>query len=176
VLKLWNIHTQSWLARYVNMRAPRSVSRYLTYATSAFWHGAWGSAAESVAMSFVSERARVQFGLCCAGFFPGYYTAFFSVAFQQEAIQRVLGSGAGRSNQSMLARFGMWMITLGCLDYSLSAFCLLDFARGIAVWRSFYFVGHVVPVLAILYSLFVGGKRSEAKRADASAGKSAKSA
>ena len=43
VIKIWNQHTQSWLGRYVFLRAPKSVGFYVTYFASAFWHGAGGA-------------------------------------------------------------------------------------------------------------------------------------
>lgn len=42
VLKYWNMHTQSWLERYIFKRAPRSYNRWLTFFASAFWHGERG--------------------------------------------------------------------------------------------------------------------------------------
>jgi lysophospholipid acyltransferase len=40
VMKVWNIHTQSWLERYVFKRTPRSVNKFLVFAASAFfWYG-----------------------------------------------------------------------------------------------------------------------------------------
>jgi lysophospholipid acyltransferase len=53
IYRNWNMHTQSWLERYVFLRAPRqySINKWLTFATSAFWHGT----------------------------FPGYYMGFLSM-------------------------------------------------------------------------------------------------
>jgi hypothetical protein len=35
----WNTHVQSWLANYIALRLPKSMSRPLTFLASAFWHG-----------------------------------------------------------------------------------------------------------------------------------------
>lgn len=40
ILRHWNMHTQSWLERYVFKRAPRPWNRWATFFASAFWHGA----------------------------------------------------------------------------------------------------------------------------------------
>jgi lysophospholipid acyltransferase len=40
ILRHWNMHTQSWLERYVFKRVPRPWNRWATFFASAFWHGA----------------------------------------------------------------------------------------------------------------------------------------
>ena len=41
-----------------------------------------------------------------------------------------------------------WAAIKLLLDYSLIAFCLLDFGRAWTVWRSWYFYGHVAMAVA----------------------------
>jgi hypothetical protein len=45
------------------------------------------------------------------------------------------------------------------MDYCLAPFCLLDVKRGLAVWASVGYVGHVLPLatLAVMYALKAAG-------------------
>ena len=169
VLKIWNIQTQSWLQRYVFLRAPRSVSRYVTYFASAFWHGAAGWCLHARA-SPNPRPPRLP-----AGFFPGYYLAFFTVAFAQEGIKRVQGCLGGPvtkkgAEPGAASKLGQWLLKSFVLNYSLSAFCLLDAERGLTVWRSLYYSLHVLAVLLIVAAVAMeAGAGKKPRKADAAA-------
>ena len=53
-----------------------------------------------------------------------------------------------------------WAAILLVLDYSLIAFCLLDFHRGFTVLRSWYFYGHVGTLVAVVVCAIVTGGRA----------------
>jgi len=133
VLRHWNIHTQSWLERYIFKRTPRAYNRWVTFAASAFWHG----------------------------FYPGYYLAFFTVPLLQEAsraayalLRPTLTGGTGKSPTAGPAYYALtafkWLVRILSLDYTLTAFLLLDARRGIAVWRSAYFSVHLIALAIVL--------------------------
>lgn len=137
LLKHWNIHTQSWLERYIFKRAPRSINRWATFAVSAFWHGTY----------------------------PGYYLSFFTAPLHQEAWREFEAAaghllpqpGSGAAYTAYWAA-GKLLMHLS-MDYCLAPFCLLDVKRGLAVWASVGYVGHVLPVatLAVMYALKAAG-------------------
>ena len=54
------------------------------------------------------------------------------------------------------------------LDYALSAFCLLDAPRGLLVWRSLFFMGHVLG--AVLVALGLGLEAAAPRKSKAAAG------
>lgn len=139
VLRHWNINTQGWLERHIFLRAPRSVSRWVTFFASAFWHG----------------------------FFSGYYLGFLTLPLFQEcariiysSLRPVVTGGTGISNRSTIAykayvvlrQIALWLL----LDYALGAFALLEWHKSIVWWQSFFFAGHIAPVLAALLALSIG--------------------
>ena len=121
VSRAWNLKTQSWLERYMYTRSGNSL--VWTYVVSAFWHGVY----------------------------PGYYMFFLGFA---------LATSAQRKAKAALAPLAaalpapVW--TLLCMlttsiyaNYLACAFQLLDLDRTIALWKSFYFLPHIVLFVCI---------------------------
>jgi lysophospholipid acyltransferase len=134
VMRNWNIHVQSWLQRYVYLRAPRAygLNRLATFFASALWHG--------IAV--------------------GYFAGFLSLPIMQAAWSEVaslwacwqppawaagLGSAGRliRAGCSVLRRVVRAGATLLLLDYCLSAFTMLELGKTVVVWRGLWFFGHV---------------------------------
>ncbi len=141
-LSHWNISISRWLRSCIYLRAIeapvprplRGVLGHRQYATiltrfvSAFWHG----------------------------FYPGYYLAFFSTVLQSEA-----DSIARRFIKPMFVKPGSttpsWIYTLGgkihtalCLNYYGASFLVLSAASSLHLWKSLYFVGHLVNIATII--------------------------
>jgi hypothetical protein len=143
IMRHWNTHTQSWLERYIFLRAPRAygLNRWITFFASAFWHG----------------------------LFIGYYLGFVSVPLLQLASQKLYAvfrplltarDGARRVPQSSLLYKGYavlrGVVTCLSLNYCLSAFNLYTLQKSLAVWRGWYYYGHALPVALYLLSTLVG--------------------
>ncbi|GAX20424.1 lysophospholipid acyltransferase [Fistulifera solaris] len=118
----WNKKTSLWLNRYVYIRTNGSL--LAVYSLSAFWHG----------------------------FYPGYYLFFLSIPLLT-VCERL-----GRKKISPLfsaSRFSLYgilctLVTAAAASYMVSAFVLLALDRSWAIWKSFYFAGHVLCVIFYL--------------------------
>ena len=138
----WNISISRWLRSCIYLRASeaplpgalkgkighRQYATILTRFVSAFWHG----------------------------FYPGYYMAFFSTVLQSEA-----DSIARKFIKPLFVKEGgtspSWIYTLGgkihtalCLNYYGAAFLVLSTAKGLHLWGSLYYYGHIINVLTII--------------------------
>jgi len=133
-IRHWNLHTQSFLERYIFLRAPRvlALNKWLTFFASAFWHGV----------------------------FPGYYLGFMSVPPIQEASKfffatfrpLVTKDGAYDKGRLEYRAYALvrFVITHLTLDYFLSTFAMYDLHRCITVWRGWYFFGHFGAVAMLV--------------------------
>jgi hypothetical protein len=165
-VRQWNIHTQSWLERYVFFRVPRSLggaAKVITFSVSAFWHG----------------------------FFPGYYGALFGFLFDdfgmrsRETVFEWLGLPAGRNPSARtwsvlsvaltLFRIVNWLVSAA---FSAGALLLLQQGPILQLWSSFYFGPFVYDVVFIVLAAILprrrcgerGGEGEEEKGAAKGAG------
>lgn len=94
-----------------------------------------------------------------------------ATAFIQSGIKRVIaalgGGKRGGPPPSIPSKFLQWLLTMFVLDYALSAFCLLDAPRGLLVWRSLFFMGHVLG--AVLVALGAGLEAAAPRKPKAAA-------
>lgn len=154
----WNQRTQWWLEHYVYRRAPRSfgINMILTYFVSAFWHG----------------------------FYGGYYLFFLSVPLFSELDKRLRPvfnplfyvddkgnpsvSGKVRDDRKFLERvyhvFCCVITTMTTL-YLVTTFVVLDWNKGMAVWRSFHFAPHIGAVLLHLIVFVLPAHKPKRKTA-----------
>jgi len=140
VMRNWNTHVQSWLQRYIYLRAPRAfgLNRLTAFFASALWHG--------IAI--------------------GYFAGFLSLPIMQAAWSEVAGlwacwqpptwaAGPGlvgrmmRAGGSVLQRAMRAGVTLLLLDYCLSAFTMLELGKTLVVWRGLWFFGHVGAAIVL---------------------------
>jgi hypothetical protein len=112
--KGWNKKTSLWLQRYVYFRTNGSL--IAVYGLSAFWHG----------------------------FYPGYY--LFSLSFPLVTVCERLGrnriSPYFAAGNLTFYNVACCVCTSLLIQYLSVAFLFLSLERVMAVWRSFYFLGH----------------------------------
>jgi hypothetical protein len=138
----WNISIARWLRNCIYLRASesempqlfrgfigrRQYATILTRFTSAFWHG----------------------------FYPGYYLAFFSTVLQFET-----DTLARKYIKPLFIKEGdtrpHWIYTLGgkihtawCLNYYGATFLVLAGSTSIYMWKSMYFVVHIMNIASII--------------------------
>lgn len=142
MLKHWNKHTQSWLERYIFKRAPRAggLNKWLAFGASAFWHG----------------------------FYPGYYLGFLTIPLIQEggkqlhnAWLRVLAvTGVLKPAQAfadtqlgaVMLGLGGWIFTMGAWSYCLMPFCIFEAQKGLEMWKSWWYIGHLFIASSFILS------------------------
>jgi lysophospholipid acyltransferase len=143
--RYWNKFTQSWLERYIFLRAPRTLglNRWLTFFGSAFWHGV----------------------------LPTYYMGFLSLPLMQESSKKVystlrprLMKADGKTPLFSKANPIYWLyavfrgaVSLAALTFALTPFNLFEVDKSLAVWRRWYFAGLWIPVL-LFASCFIVDK------------------
>ena len=113
----WNEKTSHWLNRYVYQR--HGGNTIITYVVAAIWHG----------------------------FYPGYYLTYATI---------ILGTMCERIGRKRLTpKFGhYWWYKYVCVllvhlcdSYATIPFMLHDFSSSVAVWKSQYFIWHLLPIL-----------------------------
>jgi len=147
VMANWNIGTAVWLRRYVYNRLNPDTSKgaplyvqLATYMTSAFWHG----------------------------FYPGYYMTFFSGALMNNAARglrkafrpRAVAGGAVVKKLYDIASF---LTTAIILNYTCTPFTLLFFADGWRMWKSVFFLGHILTVAAMFLAPMLVPRKPKSK-------------
>ncbi|KXJ05015.1 Membrane-bound O-acyltransferase domain-containing protein 2 [Exaiptasia diaphana] len=125
VLENWNITTVWWLRRtaYDRLTNHRTMG---VFVLSAVWHG----------------------------FYGGYYLTFFTSQLFVEAARAVRRTLREKFQKTPLASRAYDVITALTtalfLVYATIPFALLDLWAGIRFWRSMYFFGHVMAILALV--------------------------
>ena len=137
----WNVCTGHFLRHYVYERLTRGRRGGLrvvlaTQAIAGLWHGT----------------------------LPGYALFFTSSAFMFEA-SKALYRYERHSWPAWVARFppwvaAKWAFTAACLNYSSSAFILLDWAPSVAVWGAVHFLPSAVMAAIVLVSRVVPPRRA----------------
>ncbi|XP_022255486.1 membrane-bound O-acyltransferase domain-containing protein 2-like isoform X2 [Limulus polyphemus] len=123
-VKTWNKSTQQWLKMIVYDRAPTHKT-LLTFLLSALWHG----------------------------FYPGYYFTFFGGALFTMAARSVRRSIRPYFQSSRQMAFVYDIIT--CLStkvglaYIVFPFVIVEFYASLQVYWNFYFIGHILSIIAI---------------------------
>uniref|UniRef100_A0A7S2ZXJ8 Lysophospholipid acyltransferase n=1 Tax=Rhodosorus marinus TaxID=101924 RepID=A0A7S2ZXJ8_9RHOD len=131
----WNKTTNYWLKRYTYDRIPPPLNLYFTFLVSAFWHG----------------------------FYPGYYMFFMSIAVGT-AVHRKIRRNVrpwflaedGKSPGKYKGVYDLlsFVLTHCTLMYFIISFAMLSWEASIRVFRSQYFIGHILAVvLYIVLSL-----------------------
>lgn len=129
-MKHWNLHTQSWLARYIFLRAPRAhgLNKWLTFLASAFWHG----------------------------LFPGYYLAFATVPLIMEASARLHARidpalAVVKASPVLAPLYAVLRVALTflSLNYCAAVFALYEWDKSYAVWRAWGFYGHTISLVIL---------------------------
>eukprot|EP00977_Amphora_coffeiformis_P005938 scaffold1267_cov171-Amphora_coffeaeformis.AAC.14 len=133
--KEWNKKTSLWLTKYVYIRTNGSLAA--VYSMSAFWHG----------------------------FYPGYYLFFLSVpllTFCERLAKKKISPYFSSEKWSLYGIAGILTTSLFA-EYMVAAFVILALDRSIAAWKSFYFFGHIFPIVAypILTMLPSAGKKEK---------------
>ena len=150
----WNMHTQSWLAKYIFFRSPKSTSRYVTFLASAFWHG----------------------------FKPGYYFTFFNVMVFQDAARALTsaidaragfdaatsGSFLAPRGASLPLRLVLWAaqfaIMTVAMTYAGSAFMLFELNKGATVYDALYWFGHAAAAAAFVLAALIAPRAAKAPK------------
>jgi hypothetical protein len=131
--KEWNKKTSLWLTRYVYIRTGGSL--LATYGMSAFWHG----------------------------FYPGYYLFFLFVpllTFCERLGRAKLNPIFG---DSIIYDIACRIVTSAAAEYGVSSFVLLAFNWSWAHWKSYYFMGHIAPVIFYIVLTMIPSKKKEKK-------------
>jgi len=148
IIDNWNIPCQHWLKYHVFFRLipvfGTRVAKIITFVTSAFWHG----------------------------FYPGYYLFFISGAFLEPIAQlirdnfrwRFMNADGTEKPTKILYDIVGWIVTFYTIDYLTIAFRLLDYSDGITVWRSVYFIVHVIGFILFVSLTLFGVKPKREKR------------
>lgn len=131
LLEAWNMNTNKWLKNYVYLRItppgqkPTFLSTFVTFSTSAVWHG----------------------------FYPGYYLTFASGAFIQSLhrsirrhIRPIFLTPKFKSYKSIYDFLG-WLSTQIMINYLVLPFNILSLRGSLYAWKSVYFCGHLTIVL-----------------------------
>lgn len=141
LLEAWNMNTNKWLKNYVYLRVtpkgrkPGFTSTFITFATSALWHGTQ----------------------------PGYYMTFITGAFYQslgKAFRRKVrpifmeSDGVTPGKHKKFYDFLTYFVTQLGFGYACQPFVILKFGDSMRAWKTVYFSGHVFIFLSIL--LFKG--------------------
>ncbi len=129
----WNMKTAQWLNRYVYARTDGSL--LMTYFISAFWHG----------------------------FYPGYYLFFLSLPIATNVERECRGRIGSRFESGRWNWWGVlcWAATQTTLMYISLPFLVLSWEWSLAVWRSYWFVGHAVMVATWLIIRIFWGEIKE---------------
>jgi hypothetical protein len=124
--------TANWLQRYVYFRTGNSL--YGTYFVSAFWHG----------------------------FYPGYYLFFLSIALVQSLARawqkKVTPYFAGGPLEKVYDAVTILGFS-AYVNYFSIVFQLLALDRSLIVWGSFYYIGHIVTIVAFALTTLVPTKK-----------------
>lgn len=111
----------------------------LTYFISAFWHG----------------------------FYPGYYLFFFSVAIFTNVFRLYQKKVTPRFTEGPLAPI-YGAVSIACfsvfINYLSIVFQLLSWDRSITIWKSYFFLGHVLMVVVGLISAVLPKPKSAEKK------------
>ncbi|KAK9864166.1 hypothetical protein WJX84_000212 [Apatococcus fuscideae] len=133
----WNTCTGNFLRRYVYERLSKGdAAVYVTQVISGVWHG----------------------------LFPGYGLFFLSSAIFIQASKLIFKyerdwSGAARNNWMWIAI--KWTFTTVILNYCATAFLILDLWPTLALWRSVYFIGHVLMVGVVILGMVSPPRRPQ---------------
>ncbi|PRP74261.1 hypothetical protein PROFUN_12008 [Planoprotostelium fungivorum] len=137
ITTFWNLKTGDWLKNYVYLRLtpegtrPTLTSTLLTYTASAFWHG----------------------------FYPGYYAFFFMCAILTE-----LGKDMRRicrpyfvtaDDKPIQPRKRVYdvltcLTTMWFINYAGTSQILLSWEASTIFWAQYYYLGHIIPLLALV--------------------------
>ncbi|CAB9504357.1 bound O-acyltransferase domain-containing protein 2 [Seminavis robusta] len=120
--KDWNKKTSLWLTRYVYIRTGGNLMA--VYMLSAFWHG----------------------------FYPGYYLFFLSVpllTFCERLAKKKISPYFSDARWTPYDFFCMF-VTSFFVEYTVSAFIILQLDGAIATWKSHYFFGHILSIGAYI--------------------------
>mmetsp|Transcript_42040 Transcript_42040/g.164673 ORF Transcript_42040/g.164673 Transcript_42040/m.164673 type:complete len:254 (-) Transcript_42040:1207-1968(-) len=124
----WNKTTSLWLRKYIYERVPSPVNLYFTFFVSALWHG----------------------------FYPGYYMVFMSMAVAT-AVHRKIRRNVrpwflaedGESPGKYKGAYDFFSIVLThcTMMYFIASFVMLSWEASMRVFRSQYFIGHILAVI-----------------------------
>lgn len=112
------------------------LNRWLTFGASAFWHG----------------------------FYSGYYLGFFTVPLMQDSVRSLYEAGGPALQYLGLSWIGVpahtptfaavvlveFVAIHLAWAYILVPFCLFEAHKGLAVWRSVGYAGHLIPLAYFL--------------------------
>lgn len=142
ILDSWNTATTRWLRDSVYDRVPKRYAVWCVFIASAVWHG----------------------------FHPGFYLAFVSAAavtLSGRSCRRYLRPYfLGSSSARLIYDITTHVCALFCLNYLGAAFLLLKADRVVYFWRQMRFLGHIVPLLLIIFLPLVCSKPVEASKLD----------
>ncbi|CAL8100628.1 unnamed protein product [Calicophoron daubneyi] len=134
VLDAWNTATTRWLRECIYDRAPKRYAVWMVFIASALWHG----------------------------FQPGYYLAFTTAALVTVAgryCRRYLRPYfLGSPAQHFLYDVITHIAALFCVDYLGVAFLLQKTGKVLHFWRQMRYLGHIGPILLIVFLPVVCGK------------------
>lgn len=130
-LATWNALTASWLKNYVycHLKTSRAKATIATFVISAIWHG----------------------------IHPGYYLTFVSGAFFTLAERKLSkffkkfpSLRTPNSYRTWVYNILSWFVTWSTINYVAAPFMVYEFWTGIAIWREFYFIYHILALFVII--------------------------
>jgi len=145
----WNISCQFWLKNYVFTMfvkvVPHGLAKFLTFVTSAFWHG----------------------------FYPAYYLFFVSCGLFELIIAeirlafrwRFLNADGTPKRAKILYDFFGWILIQWAMNSLVLSFQLLSFERAVSGWKSIYFIPHIGAFSLYVCVLIFGAKKNKKKAA-----------
>ncbi|KAK9836737.1 hypothetical protein WJX74_007100 [Apatococcus lobatus] len=143
----WNTCTGNFLRRYVYERLSKGdAAVYVTQVISGVWHG----------------------------LFPGYGLFFVSSAIFIQASKNIYKyernwSAAARDSWAWIAF--KWAFTSVILNYCATAFLILDLWPTLALWRSVYFIGHVLMLTPVILGFISPPRKPRSKSSSSAASK-----
>ncbi|EPZ31578.1 Membrane bound O-acyl transferase, MBOAT domain-containing protein [Rozella allomycis CSF55] len=137
IIASFNINTNLWIKTYIFKRlkflGSKQLSSIISLLFLALWHG----------------------------FHPGYFFCFSLEFFMMEAEQRWIRRLSGKTPKALNKVVGFFWAKFG-LCYSFIAFERLSFSKFYSVYSDLYFIGHIVPILLIIFD--VVWKKPKAKK------------
>jgi len=148
-LEAWNTPCQIWLKNYIYLRIvseeeaktnhhKASMANYITFMTSAFWHG----------------------------FYPGYYFAFFWMFLAQQIAKSLFRMRAKlRWIPEPIGYVLRWALTGFAINWMGINFSLLEVGKALKVYRAWYFIPNIILLIGFVAFTILGvGKSSRPKK------------
>jgi hypothetical protein len=129
----WNIRVQEWLYSDVYIRIldligqnHTGLATFFTFSVSAIWHG----------------------------IYPGYLMAMATISIyviaERRFLKKIQKSPSNGSLPPLWIRMLLGILCYMILMYSLVPFLILKWDLSLIYWGSFYYIGHIIPIVIII--------------------------